>query len=155
MRIGHGCQLRQMGHAQNLLAAGYLRQLFRHLLSRPAGNAGIHFIKYQRGNGFLLGQHIFQRQHDPGQLAAGSNFGDGPQILAHVGGHQEADGIAAILRRFLFRKINGKANLIHVQIPKLLLDPPFQNCGCFLPLFCQYRACRPDCRFRFLQPALQ
>ena len=38
------------GHAEYLLVPGHLSQLFRHLLGRAAGNAGIHLVEYQRGN---------------------------------------------------------------------------------------------------------
>ena len=66
MGVCHCGQLWQMGHAEYLLVPGHLSQLFRHLLGRAAGNAGIHLVEYQRGNGLLPRQHVFQGQHDPG-----------------------------------------------------------------------------------------
>ena len=45
MGIGHGGQLGQMGDAQHLLGAADAGHLLRHLLSGPAGDAGIHLVK--------------------------------------------------------------------------------------------------------------
>ena len=106
-----------MGHAEYLRVPGHLSQLFRHLLGRAAGNAGIHLVEYQRGNGLLPRQHVFQGQHDPGQFTAGGDLSDGPQVLSCVGGHQEPDHVTAVGGRLFFREFDSKANFVHVQIP--------------------------------------
>ena len=122
-----------MGDAQHLLAPAHLGQLLRHLLGRPAGDAGIHLVEHQGGHGLLLRQHVFQRQHDAGQLAAGGDLGDGPQVLPYVGGHEESNGVAAVGAGLLLREVDGKADLVHVQVPQLPLDALLQRKGGRLP----------------------
>ena len=131
--VRHGGQLGQMGDAQHLLPAADLGQLLRHLLGRPAADAGVHLVEHQRADGLLLCQHVFQGQHDPGQLAAGGDPGDGLQILPGVGGHQEPDGVAAVGARLLLPEVDGKADLVHVQVPELRLDALLQHRGGLFP----------------------
>ena len=85
MRTSHGRKLWQMRDAQHLLMAGKLCQLFSYLLCRPAGHAGVHLVKNQRSDLLLLCQHIFQCQHNAGQLAAGGDFGNWAQRFSGVG----------------------------------------------------------------------
>ena len=76
-----------MGHAEDLFMSANLRQLLRDFLRGTAGDTGVHLIEDQSPDGLLLCKYIFECKHDPGQFAAGGNFGNGPQFLAHVGGH--------------------------------------------------------------------
>ena len=105
-----------MGHAQHLLSAADTRHLLRHLLRRPTGNAGIHLVEYHRSHAILLAEHILHGQHDPRQLAAGGDLVDRPQLLAHVGGHQEPHRVHAVAVQRLLRKVHGEAYLPHVQL---------------------------------------
>ena len=77
-------------------------------------------------NTVVLRQHVFQRQHDTGQLAAGGHLLNGLQILAQVGRHQKLHLIHtrlvhAPLPRF-WEKFRLKPDLGHVQLPQLLPD---------------------------------
>ena len=67
-----------------------------YLLGRPTGHAGVHLVKDQTWSiVVVLRQHIFQRQHDAGQLSAGGDLLDGLQSLTHVGGHEELHFVRA------------------------------------------------------------
>ena len=155
MGVRHRRQLWQMGDAQHLLTPADLSQFLRHLLGRPSTDAGVHFIKYQRADGLLLRQHVLQRQHDAGQLAAGGDSGNRPQILTHIGGHKEPYGIAAVRRRLFLCKFDSKTNLVHIEVPQFPLDTALQNL-CRLPAHVgQLSARRQSGFFRFLQLLFQ
>ena len=122
MSIGHGGQLGQMGDAQHLLGAADAGHLLRHLLSGPAGDAGIHLVKDHGAYPILLRQNVLHGQHDAGQLAAGGDLLDGTQFLAHVGGHEEAHGVHSGLRQGLGLEVDGEADAAHIQLAKLRED---------------------------------
>ena len=44
---------------------------------------------------------------------------DGLEFLAHVCGHQKTHGVHAVLRRLRLLKGDGKADLLHIQLPQL------------------------------------
>ena len=144
MDIRHGGQLREMGDAEHLLAAADLGQLLRHLLGSPAGDTGIHLVENQGADVLLFGEDILQGQHDPGQLTAGGDLCDGLQVLPGIGGHQEADGVTAILSGLLGLKANFKADLLHIQLPELRLDALLQVPSGGLPGRSQGLARRAD-----------
>ena len=58
---------------------------------------------------------------------------DGAQLLAHVGGHQEAHLVHAVFPQGLLRKTDGEANLAHVQLPQLREDLLLQPLGRLMP----------------------
>ena len=122
-----------MRHAQHLLGAADTGHFLRHLLGSSSGHTGIHLIKYHGAHLILLRQHVFHGQHDPGQLTAGGDLVDRPQLLAHVGGHQEAHLIGAVFRQGLLRKADGKADLPHIQLPQLRENLLLQPSGSLMP----------------------
>ena len=111
-----------MGDAQHLLAAADAGHLLRHLLGGTAADAGIHLIEHQRAHLILLTEHVFHGQHDAGQLTAGGDPVDRPQLLAHVGGHQEPHLVHAIGAERLLCDVHGEPDPAHVQLPQLLQD---------------------------------
>ncbi len=56
MLIGEGCDLRKVGHAQDLICFGQCFQLFPHCLGCAASDAGIDFVEDERAlcGGILL-----------------------------------------------------------------------------------------------------
>ena len=104
-----------------------------HLLGGPAGHAGVHLVEHHGAHLILLRQDVFHGQHDAGQLAAGGDLVDGAQLLAHVGGHQEAYLVHAVFRQGLLRKADGEANLAHVQLPQLREDLLLQPSSSLVP----------------------
>ena len=105
-----------MRHAQHLPCARELGELFRHALGSPARNAGVDLVEHHRHHAVLLGQHVFECQHDARQLAAGRDLLDGAQRLAHIGGHQKRHGVHTVLAHVLFLKVDGKAELRHIEL---------------------------------------
>ena len=75
MHIGVSGHLRQMRDHDDLMGAGQLRQPAPDLHRRPAADAGVDLVEHHRGAGRGSGQHHFQRQHHPGQLATGRALG--------------------------------------------------------------------------------
>ena len=62
---------------------------------------------------------------------------NGPQLLAHVGRHQETYLILPIpFKRFRFHD-DLKAHLIHIQIPQFCQNPSLQIAGSLFPRFCK------------------
>ena len=129
MGIGHGGQLGQMGDAQHLLGAADAGHLLRHLLSGPAGDAGIHLVKDHGAYPVLLRQNVLHGQHDAGQLTAGGDLLDGAQLLAHVGRHKEAHGVHTGLRQGLGLEVDGEADAAHIQLEQLREDLLIQPLG--------------------------
>ena len=131
MNVSHSRQLGQVGHAEHLLVPGHLGQLLGHLLGGPARNAGVHLVKDQGAHVVVLGQHIFKGQHDPGQLTARGDLLDGLQVLPHVGGHEEADGVHAVgvelVPTFHRSKLHPEPDFRHIQLGKLALDALLQG----------------------------
>ena len=67
-----------------------------------------------------LGQHVFQRQHDARQLAAGSDLAQRLERFAEVGGHVERNGVHAVLRQIRLREAAGKLYFLHIQLGQLV-----------------------------------
>ena len=109
-----------MGNTQHLLASADSGHLLRHLLGGTAADAGVYLVEHQGRHLVLLGKHILHGQHDTGQLTAGRDPVDRPQLLTHVGGHEKPHRVRAVAVQRLFRKIHRKADLAHVQLPQLL-----------------------------------
>ena len=135
MRIRHRGKLRQMRHAQHLLAPRDAREFLRHALCGAAGHAGVHLIENHGHHTLLLGEHVFQCQHDTCQLAAGGDAVDGLERFAHVGRHQEAHRVDAAGIGLFFGKVDGKAHLGHVQLPQLAQNALLQHAGLRAPRF--------------------
>ena len=117
MDIRHSSKLRQVGDAENLLDTADLSKLFCHLLGCPPADAGIYLVKYQGTNRLIFSQHIFQRQHNPSQFAAGGYFLNRLELLPYVGRHKKTNLIDSVCRRLFFRKTDGKPGSGHIQLP--------------------------------------
>ena len=118
--VCHGRQLGQMGDAQHLLALADLGKLLGHLLGGPAADACVHLVKDQRADQLILRQHIFQGQHNPGQLATGGHLADGPQLLPHVGRHKKSYHIPTPRVQLFLLKADRETHPGHIQLPQLL-----------------------------------
>ena len=94
--VGQRGDLGQMGDAKHLTAPADGIQLLAHPAGGPAGNTGVHLVKHRSDPLFPGGKDIFHGQHDAGKLAAGSHLAERLQILAHVGGKQEAHAVGAL-----------------------------------------------------------
>ena len=70
MLIRHGCDLRQMRNADDLMRSAKDCQFFRYFPGSPATDARIDLIKDECLCFVLLCQHGFECQHDTGKLAA-------------------------------------------------------------------------------------
>src|SRR5207245_7642216 len=91
MEISKCRDLRQVGHAEDLIGSRELFELFAYGLGGAAANANINFVKDHgslRAGGFLLcrsGLHAgFQRQHYTGKLTARRDLLQWPQWLARI-----------------------------------------------------------------------
>ena len=67
----------------------------------------------------LLGEHVFEREHDARELAARGDLVDGLEVLARVRAHEEAHRVNARRVRLMLCKVDGKADLVHVQLAQL------------------------------------
>ena len=103
MLIGEGGDLREVGYAEDLLAAAEGFQLLADGFGGAASDADVDFVEDQgAGCGVLLvglGGVFFNRyfkcQHDAGHLAAGGDFGEGFEGFAGVGGDAALDFVPA------------------------------------------------------------
>ena len=86
---------------------------------RAARDAGIHLVKDHRHHMILLGEHVFEREHDARELAARGDLVDGLEVLARVRAHEEAHRVDARRVRLMLCKVDGKADLVHVQLAQL------------------------------------
>ena len=132
MVVRHGGDLRQMGDTQDLAHLCHIPQLFRDPLGGPAADAGVHLVKH--GGHALLprAEHGLHGQHDAGKFAAGGHLGQGLQVLAGVGGQQEAHVVGALFGEtgLVFRTqvlhFRLKPGVLQVQAAELLFDLPGQ-----------------------------
>ena len=159
MGVGHGGDLWQMGDAQHLLSPGHLGHFLGDLLGGPAGYAGVHLVKDQAADSVVLRQHVFQGQHDAGQLAAGGDLVDGLEGLAHVGGHEEL-GLLQAPRLHAVLPLAGaelglELYLGHVQLAQLVLDPGLEGLGGLFPGLAQLLAPFQSGLFRLRQVFFQ
>ena len=69
--VGEGRHLRQVGHDDHLVAARQPGQPAADLHRRPAADTGVHLVEDHRRHRIRVRQNHFERQHHPGQLAAG------------------------------------------------------------------------------------
>ena len=87
--IGKCSDLRRVGNAQHLVAAGGLFQLLANAPGGKAGNTGVDLIINNGRNRIFISQGALERQHDTGKLAAGSDFSQRLGLLAGVGRNQK------------------------------------------------------------------
>src|SRR5207302_8242794 len=80
-----GRDLRQVGHAQDLVTARDLREPPAHRLGGAPADARIDLVEDQRPRAVVAAAERFQRQADPRQLAAGGDPGERSELLARVG----------------------------------------------------------------------
>ena len=77
MGAAEGGDLRQVGHRDDLPAAGQPQQAPPHGVGDAAGSAAVRFVEHQRARAPLPGARRLEREEEPGGLAAGSHLGDG------------------------------------------------------------------------------
>lgn len=85
MVVGIGCHLGQVSHTDHLPSGGYLMELPSDLLGSPSADTGVDLIKDHGVHIVPVGQHILHRQHDSGQLTAGSDLCQRLGLFAHIG----------------------------------------------------------------------
>ena len=83
--VGERGDLGQVGDDQHLPVARQPGQPATDLDRRPAADAGVDLVEDQRGHRVGAGQAHLQRQHDPGQLAAGRARADRQRRRAGCG----------------------------------------------------------------------
>src|ERR1019366_5168885 len=101
--IGEGGDLREMGHAEDLLAAAEGFELLADGFGGAASDADVDFVEDEGAGGWILlvgfGGILFdgdfEGQHYAGHFAAGGDFGEGLERLAGVGGDAALDFIPA------------------------------------------------------------
>ena len=91
MRIGVGGDLRQVGDDDDLVGARQTRQATADLHRGATTDARVHLVEHHRGAFGRRCQHDFQRQHHPGQLAAGRALVQRQHRAAAVCGEAEVD----------------------------------------------------------------
>ena len=103
----------------------------------------------------LLRQHIFHRQHNSGQLAAGGHLAHGLQRFAGVGRHIKCHTIGPVGSQFQFLKPAGKLHPGHIQLRKLCQNPLGKQFRLLLPIFPKRKRLIPSSFFRLFQFAFQ
>ena len=128
--MGHGSDLRSMGHGENLDVGCEARQALPYSGRGGATNARVHLIENKRRRRTSRRQYHFERQDEPGQLAAGSDVELNNCIVT---------GQLDITR--LFDKENPfdiKEDIIKRTDDNIVLTLPqnifFKNCTCCLNL---------------------
>ena len=120
MSVRHRGDLRQMGHAHDLLSRRDGVELLPYPLCRDPGNAGIDLVKNQSPDQIVSRKNIFHGQHDPAQFTAGSDLADASQLLTGVGRHDKAHKIRAACvkpKRIVYRhKLHGKSHRGHTEL---------------------------------------
>ena len=90
-----GGDLRQVGHAQDLVAAGERPQAPPDRIGAAAADPRVDLVEDERRRVVGLGQDLLDRERDPAHLAAGRDPGERPRRLAGVRGEQEDDLVDA------------------------------------------------------------
>ena len=121
VRVAQRCDLRQMGHAQHLLARRNLLHLLAHDLRHAPGNAGVDLVEHHGIHAAAIQRDGLHCQHHAGQLAAGGHRGQGLQRFAGIRGDQEFHLLRTLRRGLLQRpEIHAEAAAGHAQILQLL-----------------------------------
>ncbi len=99
MLVAEDRQLRQVGDDEDLVGAPQLPQLFAHRAAHAPADALVDLVEDEGGHLVGTRQHVFERQHQAGGLAAGGDPCQRFQPLARVGRHQELDLVETGSRR--------------------------------------------------------
>ena len=130
MRIADGGNLRQMGHADDLTAAGNIEHLLADHLRHASGHAGIDLIEHHSVDAAGIHADGFERQHNSRQFAARGNLCQRHQRFAGIRRNHEHNAIRAAGRGPLFRtNVDLKARSGHAQILQFVHDALLQP-GC-------------------------
>ena len=141
MSLGKGCNLRQVGDAEDLAAQGNRLKFFSDHLGNGPADAYIHLVKDQRGHAVPVRYPCLDGQHDTGKLSAGSNPSQGAYALADVRLELKLRPVHPVVVQpqppaftlhdpagiFIRLKLDVKPDLLHAQTPQLLLDGPTET----------------------------
>ena len=97
VHVGVGGDLRQVGDDDDLVGAGQPGQPPPDLHRGATADPGVDLVEDHRGALGRGRKHDFQRQHDPGQLAAGRALAQRQHVGAPVRGEAELDGVDTVV----------------------------------------------------------
>ena len=99
MLVGPGRDLRQVGDDQHLMPLRHFRQRRADLRADLAADPLIHLVEDQRGDRVVPRQHHLEREHEPGELAAGRHPRERLRLEPDVELHVEVDGLLSLRGR--------------------------------------------------------
>ncbi len=90
--------LRQVGDADDLVAAGDFLQLDADNAASSTADVGVDFVEDKDGNGVVFGEYGFDGEHDTCDFTTGGDLRERAYVFAGVGSEAKDDVVSAVGR---------------------------------------------------------
>ena len=143
--VPHGCNLRQMGDADDLTASADAGHLFPDHLRHASADAGIDFVKDHCAHIVLISGNGLKGEHHARKLTTRRSAGQRLERFAGIGGDQKSHAVQSRGRIVFFRliesgnrgKIDVEPRFCHTEILQLFLHGCAEALRCVLPQLMQ------------------